>query len=335
MEIPHDELPHRRNILAKKVSRKYSSEEPQALLAEIEPKEEEWHQANAALTECTYVVVEERVAIFNTYKDFLDQRRYAEGFDSRSRLHSSALEQFCYYLLKDAVREVLEGAREAGIDPVAPLVGDGTKTFEDMHFAPSSFRDMLAKPLLKLKVKDHDFIIGQNVMAVIANIGPDDSILGGDDPEQRSQLLHLRIPAVLIECKTYLDKTMLDNAAYAAERLKASNPHCLFVIVSEFLKLDAEENPRMTKIDEIYVLRRQRNTDREFRLLEGFEKKPIQADLAWDLFRTVREHLWIEWGTGSGALERGKLVGLSVAEPPQDDERGSGVKPSPPSLNSS
>ena len=63
MEIPHDELPHRKNILAKKVSRKYSSEEPQALLAEIEPKEEEWHQANAALTECTYAVVEERVAM--------------------------------------------------------------------------------------------------------------------------------------------------------------------------------------------------------------------------------------------------------------------------------
>ena len=50
----------------------------------------------------------QRVALFTTYKDFIDQQKYAEKFDSRSNLHSSVLEEFIYYLFRDLVGEFTE-----------------------------------------------------------------------------------------------------------------------------------------------------------------------------------------------------------------------------------
>ena len=51
--------------------------------------------------EKTKEIIEARVNSFNAYKDFIDQQKYAEFFDSRSNLHSSVLEEFMYYLFKD------------------------------------------------------------------------------------------------------------------------------------------------------------------------------------------------------------------------------------------
>lgn len=317
--IPHDELPHRGNILAKRTSRKYVAEKHQALLAEIEPREMQWHKANEEITGTDYAAIKAKVDLLNPYKDFLDQQMYAEGFDSRSRLHSSALEQFCYYLFRDVVKEVVAEVTAKTGKPVEPLIGDGTAVFEDMHFAPSGFAEMLIKPSVRVKTKDHDFVVGQNVLNVLFNVRRDGTLFDPKD-ESRSHQTLLKVPAVVIECKTYLDRTMLDGAAYSAMRLKASNPHCMFILVAEYLKLNEEENPRLTKLDEIYILRKQINTDREFRFDPQYVKKPIDILLVWDLFETVRKHLRIEWGAGTDALERGKLIGMDVADVPENEE---------------
>jgi hypothetical protein len=41
------------------------------------------------------------------------------------------------------------------------------------------------------------------------------------------------IPAIAIECKTYLDKTMLQDASTAAEELKHRNPNAMYIVVAE------------------------------------------------------------------------------------------------------
>lgn len=63
------------------------------------------------------------------------------------------------------------------------------------------------------------------------------------------------------------------------------------------------------KVDQIYVLRKQKNTDREFRYLEGYVKNPIYEDVVIHLFDTVRKHLTSDWAKGlEQGLDRGYLI---------------------------
>ena len=52
-----------------------------------------------------------------------------------------------------------------------------------------------------------------------------------------------------IECKTYLDKTMLQDASAAAEQIKYRNPNALYIVVAEWLKLGEAVNLGKYKID--------------------------------------------------------------------------------------
>ncbi len=45
------------------------------------------------------------------------------------------------------------------------------------------------------------------------------------------------MPAIAIECKTYLDKTMLQDVSTAATQLKQKNPNAVYIVVAEWLKL--------------------------------------------------------------------------------------------------
>jgi hypothetical protein len=117
------------------------------------------------------------------------------------------------------------------------------------------------------------------------------------------------LPCVVIECKTYLDKTMLEGSSTAAEQLKVRNPNALYLVVSEWLKLTENINLRKFKVDQIYVLRKQKNTDREYRYLPGYQKNPVHEDVVAHLFNAVRTHLTSNWEGGiPQGLERGFLL---------------------------
>lgn len=120
----------------------------------------------------------------NRHKDFLDQKHYAEKLDSRSNLHSSVLEEFMYYLFRDMVTKLSGHA----------LLGK-SHTFKDMFFKAKNYGDMLQNPRLMIEKKDHDFAIGVKLDARFK--------CAGQETEQQDTW---DIPAVAIECKTYLDK---------------------------------------------------------------------------------------------------------------------------------
>lgn len=93
-------------------NRKYSDATSKQYLREIRLKYDLWKNENLKLkgpnkliAEDDFEIISRRVDLFNAYKDFLDQAKYAEHFDSRSNLHSSALEEFIYYLFKDLVED--------------------------------------------------------------------------------------------------------------------------------------------------------------------------------------------------------------------------------------
>lgn len=273
---------------------KYRDEEARRYLAEIRAKYDAWRAANLALAGPSKDIapgdadiLSQRVALFNEYKNFIDQQHYAEKFDSRSNLHSSVLEEFMFYLFKDLVASISKSA----------LIGK-SHTFKDLFFTADSFADMLNTPTVLVERKDHDFAIGVHVEATFRASG---------QPQREWNTWDL--PAVAIECKTYLDKTMLQDASTAAEIIKHRNPNALYIVVAEWLKLTESVNLRKFKIDQIYVLRKQKNTDREFRYLEGYQKNPIYSDVVVHLFNEVRAFLTSSWEGGvAHGLQRGILL---------------------------
>jgi hypothetical protein len=273
---------------------KYRDKESRRYLAQIRTQYNRWRKANELLkgpyvtaTDRDTQIVEERVRLLNEYKDFVDQQHYAEKFDSRSNLHSSVLEEFMLYLFRDMVAELSDHA----------LFGK-SHTFKDMFFKADSYGDMLLHPKLLIEKKDHDFAIGVKLEARFRCAGQD---LDHQDT--------FDVPAVAIECKTYLDKTMLQDASTAAEQLKHRNPNAMYIVVSEWLKLTESVNLRKFKIDQIYVLRKQKNTDREFRYAETYTKNPLYADVVWHLFHNTRMFLTSSWEGGVNfGLAKGFLI---------------------------
>lgn len=274
---------------------KYRDEEAKRYLAEIRQRYDAWKAANLALVGPTKVesaqdgaLLSRRVALLNEYKDFIDQQRYAEKFDSRSNLHSSVLEEFMYYLFKDLVQSISSSA----------LIGK-SHTFKDIFFRADSYADMLDTPQVMVEKKDHDFAIGVHIEASFKSKG------------QRAvpEVNVWDLPAVAVECKTYLDKTMLQDASTAAEIIKHRNPNALYIVVAEWLKLTDAVNLRKFKIDQIYVLRKQKNTDREFRYAASYVKNPIYEDPVSHLFLSVRSFLTESWEGGvNHALTKGYLI---------------------------
>lgn len=282
--------------LAQKEShpRKYKDSLSRQYLAEIRAQYESWKSANLALRgpvrevlDSDYSVIEQRVRLFNAYKDFIDQQKYAEQFDSRSNLHSSALEEFMYYLFKDLAAAFSDSA----------LIGK-SRAFKDLSFRSENYRGMLTKPGALLEVKDYDFVIGATINASFRCEG-----VATEETES------FDMPAVAIECKTYLDKTMLESCSTTGEQLKKNNPNALYIVVAERLKLSEAVNLKNCKIDQIYVLRKQKNTDRENRFIDGYIANPIYADVVYHLFDTVRGYLCADWGgTIAEGLQRGYLI---------------------------
>ena len=207
-------------------------------------------------------ILRKRVQLFSRYKDFIDQQIYAEKFDSRSNLHSSVLEEFMYILFKDMVESISENA----------LIGKAS-TYKDLFFSHKSYRDMLENVGAKIEEKDHDFVIGVNINADMYPLGQIDK-----------KEYKFRIPAIAIECKTYLDKTMLEGSSNAAAQLKSGNPNALYIVVMEWIKLTENVNLKKYQVDQIYVLRKQKNTDREFRYLESYNKNPVYDEVIILLF---------------------------------------------------
>lgn len=288
-------LVHGKNISQKESSRgKYNDDESNAHLSEIRTRYDKWKSDNIALVGPTSKpspndakIIQERTRLFSDYKEFIDQQKYAEKFDSRSNLHSSVLEEFMFYRLRDLVQDF----------PNEPLIGK-SRAFKDIFFFPTDYTEMVSSPHARIEIKDHDFVIGTQIQAEFK--------ARGSSQVQRETL---DIAAVAIECKTYLDKTTLEASSTAATQLKSRNPNGLYIVVMEWLKLTQNVNLKKYAVDQIYVFRKQKNTDREYRYLDGYVKKPIDFEVVEHLFETVRHHLTTPWSGGvADGLERGWLL---------------------------
>lgn len=251
------------------------------LLVEIKERYDHWHEENMRLQGCDKKTVERRVALLNEYMNFINEPRFRkekgnrQGFTAQSQLHSSVLEQFMYYLFKDV--PILA---KAGLD------FGRTKAYTNLYFAPRNLPAFASDPNLIVHVKDQDFAISKALDIGYRYVGTQGE-WNAKGP--------VSVPVVTIECKTYLDKTMYEGSVATAEKIKQGNPYCLFLIATETYEVSREVDPRYSRIDQIYVLRKERRSN------------PIAADVVWDMLSFVKEHLENEWCNIEEKLKRGKL----------------------------
>lgn len=173
------------------------------------------------------------------------------------------------------------------------FVGKGN-SYVSLSFTPNSFETVFEKPNAYIHTKDQDFVLGVNVGIEVTADG-------------NSQNTMTVIPVVAIECKTYLERNMLDSCAATAGRLKTAMPYCVYIVASEYMKM-SDASPELTDIDEVYILCKAKNSDRERRRNNHKEPYNIDGELILDLYYRVDRHLKAIWWNPDEAVANGKII---------------------------
>jgi hypothetical protein len=140
---------------------------------------------------------------------------------SQSKFRPSVLEEFVYYLLKDmAIIHYLN------------LKFTNKDVFAGLTINPRGNIVIMKKDVDCALVKEEivSFLAGKVLIAV---------------------------PAVAIEVKTYLDKTMWGEAQFTAQLIKRGNPASSVYIVAETNQVALDELMPDTPVDEIFILRQE------------------------------------------------------------------------------
>lgn len=231
----------------------------------------------------------------NTAVDLVNQYRAAtlhlfEGRENsgQENLRSTILEEFFYHLFRGLINQFFAS-------PPENLIIGKANGYVDLAFTPKSFNTVFFDPHPYFHIKAQDFVVGASVIITVE---------GGNKTKSQANLV---IPVLAIECKTYIESNMLDSCAGSARRLKSAMPYCLYIVASEYMKID-DASPELTDIDEVYILCKASNSDRVARAKGGHPPHPIDQKLVWDLFTFVEKHLRRQWWSPAESLGRGKII---------------------------
>ena len=115
-----------------------------------------------------------------------------------------------------------------------------------LAFTPVSIHDLCERPRVEIKQKDADFILGKSIYYKFSS----DSTFATNSTQ--SGMLTLAVLAA--ECKVNLDKTMFQEAAGTAARLKQGCPMSRYYLIVEYLDMEPEDC-RLTAIDNVFLIR--------------------------------------------------------------------------------
>lgn len=225
--------------------------------------------------------LKEKIRILNEYKNFVDEMPHKQ----QDKLPSSVMEEFLFYLFKD-IPDI-----KSSIDRGLVFLGSA-RAYTDLSFAPKNLRDFLTYPNVFINFKNQDFTISKMLKCVFECNGK---------KEEREII----VPAVAIECKTYIPSTMLGQSIYEAQLLKQGNPFSLYLVVAEQNALSDDANLKNIPIDEIFILRKQKRNSQKNRVCD---KKPLDHCVFKELYDIVKDYLRKDWFNNKKATERGRLI---------------------------
>ncbi len=240
--------------------------------------------------------------LLNEYKDYLEVDVIAargSAFLKRQKgqlkLDNSVMEEFLIDLIQSATLTGL---------PSFPLSIGPNTAFMSLSFAPPALRALNEAPVVALKVKDQDFIIGKEIHY---RFSPDPKFAA-----DKTTTGSLALAVLAAEVKVNLDKTMFQEAAGTAARLKQGCPYSQYYILNEYLDMEAEDC-RLTAIDNVFLLRHAKRLPFEKRSdLSAVRKQhassPIDAEVLWAFVEKIQAFINAAWYDPAAALKRGSFV---------------------------
>ena len=274
-----------------------------ALLVEARRAYDEWMEVMRGLTATGEERVRRMTTALNNYKDILEVdliARRGSPFMKRQKgqlkLDNSVLEEFLVHLVHP---DVVGGLPE----DLALTVGP-TRAFMSLSFNPVDLAGLAGRRQVTIKTKDQDFVIGKTIHY---RFSPD-----ADFPTERTTAGSIPVAVLAAECKVNLDKTMFQEAAGTAARLKQGCPYAQYYVLNEYLDM-VPEDPRLTAVDNVYLLRRtkrlpanKRNDYEEVRRHRG--DHPIDPAVVLKFVENMRSFLTAVWYDPDAALKRGSFV---------------------------
>lgn len=236
--------PHKDKIAAAISNPKCSADKK--LLEEIQERHNHWVNSIRSLTIKKRERVDQMVDLLNEYKDYLEVDAIAKrgsAFLKRQKgqlkLDNSVLEEFLIYLVDNSILDGLPSDFEIDCGP--------HKAFMSLSFRPEGIASLNKKPSVVLKHKDQDFTLGKKIHYKFS------SSPSFDRSQTTAGQFYLSVFAA--EIKVNYDKTMFQECAGTAGRLKQGCPVSRYYALVEYLDM-LPENCRLTEIDNVFLLRK-------------------------------------------------------------------------------
>lgn len=236
-------------------------------------------EANLNLVGYSDEIISERVALLNDYYNFIHENGYDNLYSSQGKFRPTILEEFLFLLFKDFVTEY-QNRLNAGDQ----LESGSVKAYSNLFFKAKSFSEFVTHPEIAINEKDQDFAIYRKFVLTVN---------GGN-------AVDLQVPAVAIEAKTFIDKTMLDGIIATAEKVKSGNPYSMFISVTETYDVAFGVDPAYSRIDQIYVLRK---TTRKSAW------NSVDENVVIRMFHKIKSHLERPWSdVRTRLMEEGEII---------------------------
>jgi hypothetical protein len=122
----------------------------------------------------------------------------------------------------------------------------------------------------------------------------------------------LFLAVLAAECKVNYDKTMFQECAGTASRLKQGCPVSKYYVLVEYLDMEPEDC-RLTEIDNVFILRRVKRLPFEKRSkveeVESIHKRyPIDGEVIWKFVQEIQKFTDAIWYDPEEALKRGSFI---------------------------
>ncbi|MCC4783751.1 Bpu10I family restriction endonuclease [Vibrio lentus] len=242
--------------------------------------------ANAIENDREYIQV--ATVALNAYKDVVDLLEFKRAFNAQTKFHSTVHEEFWAILAQHLLSQL-----DLPLDRARVYIGPG-QSLQGLYFHPESPEQAFGTQLgntIKPKFKDRDFMIALKTdFNLTLNNHRAPLRTSGSIPE-------LLLPLVTIECKQYIDKTMMDNALSAATKLKAFSPFTLDIVTIELNKL-SDVNIAGSGLDGFYILRKQKLSEARFRNGDGprdtvdvTRRNPLDSEVILKVYEAMKNHI--------------------------------------------
>jgi hypothetical protein len=292
--------PHREKLLAAIGNPKCNPDAD--LLREALASYDSWISKLKQLTSKGEARIKEMTSLLNEYKDYLELdlictrgSAFLKRQKGQLKLDNSVIEEFLIHLVNPDVLNNL---------PSFNLETGPQTAFMSLAFLPSNINSLDGKPEIVLKVKDQDFTIGKTVYFKFAS-----------DPAFSAQKTingKLYLAVLAAECKVNYDKTMFQECAGTASRLKQGCPTSKYYALIEYLDMQPEDT-RLTDIDNVFLLRKAKRLPFEKRSILSEVKAqhrdyPISAEVVGLFVNEIQKFIQATWYNPDEALRKGSFV---------------------------